>query len=135
MDTFERMGIAILDVVAGRDLELVKAFGAASVDWLLQSHPELLAPSDPRESVMRFQVMRQSFFDFDAITLVVVTDQEAQLKIAYQMGAIAEEAASFQALGFFVRLLELAGAKDVQAKFTARSWAGEPETNLELNWS
>lgn len=134
MTTFERMGLAILEVIAQGELETVKAFGAASVDWLLEQHPTLLAKEDPRESIMRFQVLRQSFFDFPALEVLGVSDTDAQLRIAYQMAPTAEEAASFQTLGFFVRLLELCGATDVESKFTSRSWAGQSDTVLELTW-
>jgi hypothetical protein len=134
MATFERMGVAILKFIAQGDLETVRAFGAASVDWLMEQQPTLLAKGDPRESIMRFQVLRQSFFDFPALEVNGVSDSDAQLRIAYQMGAMAEEAASFQTMGFFHRLLELCGATSVESKFTSRSWAGDPETLLELTW-
>ncbi|MBL8953465.1 MAG: hypothetical protein JNK82_22005 [Myxococcaceae bacterium] len=134
MSTFERMGLAILEVIAQGELETVKAFGAASVDWLAETHPTLLAKGDPRESIMRFQVLRQSFFDFSALEVLGVSDSDAQLQIAYQMGPVAEEAASFQTMGFFIRLLELSGAKSVESKFTGRSWAGDPATVCELVW-
>lgn len=134
MAAFERMGLAILQVIAGGDLETVKAFGSASVDWLLEQHPTLMAHGDPRESIMRFQVLRQSFFNFNALEVLGVNDGEAQMRLGYQMAPLAEEAASLQAMGFFERLLDLAGAKNVQAKFSSRSWAGESETVLELVW-
>ena len=73
METFERMGLAILDLIAQKELETVKAFGAASVDWLAEQHPALLEKGDPRESIMRFQVLRQSFFDFPALEVLVST--------------------------------------------------------------
>ncbi|MBK7857208.1 MAG: hypothetical protein IPJ65_01035 [Archangiaceae bacterium] len=134
METFERMGVAILRVIAQDDLETVKAFGAASVDWLAEAHPTLVDKGDPRESIMRFQVMRQGFFDFPALEVLGVSDSDAQLRIAYQMGPVAEEAASFQTLGFFMRLLELCGATNVVGKFTSRVWVGQPETVAELTW-
>lgn len=134
MGTFERMGLAILELIAQGELDTVRAFGSASVDWLLEQHPNLLSKGDPRESVMRFQVLRQSFFDFPALEVVGVSDSDAQLRIGYQMGPIAEEAAAFQTLGFFTRLLELCGADNVQARFTTRSWAGDRSTLLELTW-
>lgn len=134
METFERMGLAILELIANGDLDTVRMFGSASVDWLAEAHPTLLAKHDPRESVMRFQVLRQSFFDFPALEVLGVTDAEAHLSIAYQMGALAEEAASFQTMGFFTRLLELCGATNVKATFTRRSWAGDSSTVLELTW-
>jgi hypothetical protein len=134
MGAFEHMGLAILQVIAGGDLETVKAFGSASVDWLVEQYPTLMAQGDPRESIMRFQVLRQSFFNFNALEVLGVTDGEAQMRIAYQMAPLAEEAASLQAMGFFERLLDLAGAKNVQSKFSSRVWAGDPETVLELTW-
>jgi hypothetical protein len=134
MATFERMGVAILQEIAQGELETVKAFGAASVDWLIEAQPMLLAKGDPRESIMRFQVLRQSFFDFPALEVLGVSDSDAQLRIAYQMGAVAEEAASYQTLGFFTRLLELSGARNAEATFTTRSWVGELQTALELTW-
>jgi hypothetical protein len=134
MATFERMGVVILEHIAKGELEVVRAFGAASVDWLSQTHPTLLAPHDPRESIMRFQVLRQSFFDFPALEVIGVSDADAQLRIDYRMGPVAEEAASMQTMGFFTRLLELSKAKEVQASFKTRSWAGDPWTLLELTW-
>ena len=84
---------------------------------------------------MRFQVLRQSFFDFPALEVLGVSDGDAQMRIAYQMGPVAEEAAAFQTMGFFIRMLELAGAKDVEARFTTRSWAQDRWTVLELTWA
>jgi hypothetical protein len=37
-------------------------------------------------------------------------------------------------MGFFERLLEVAGATDVFARFLRRSWAGDPQTLLDLFW-
>jgi hypothetical protein len=51
------------------------------------------------------------------------------------MSPIAEEAASTQTLGFFERLVELAGGGAISARFTSRSWANDPRTLIEINWS
>jgi hypothetical protein len=51
------------------------------------------------------------------------------------MGRTAESAATYQALGFFQELLELAGAKDLKNKFLSKSWEGDPTTILELRWT
>ena len=61
-------------------------------------------------------------------------EDEATVIIRYYMGRRAEEAACFQTMGFFERLLELAGASDVQSQFSQRSWAGDPDTVLKLHW-
>ncbi|MBX5480975.1 MAG: hypothetical protein IRZ16_03875 [Myxococcaceae bacterium] len=134
METFERMGLAILNVIADGNLEMVHQFGKAQVDWQTMHQPGLIAEADPRESLMRFHVMRRSFFDYAALDVRKITAHEAQIAIDYQMGDVAEEAASLQTMGFFERLLELAGAKDVLARFSAERWQGARETLLDLRW-
>lgn len=134
METFERMGLAILNAIADGDLELVRGFGKLSVDWLANSFPELVARDDPRETLMRFHVMRKSFFDFAALDVTRITDGAATIRINYRMGDIAEEAASFQTMGVFERLLEVGGARLVHASFVSERWAGAPDTVLELRW-
>jgi len=135
MATFERMGNAILRVVAGGDLHLVEMWGRFSVAQLYAANPLLLAKGDPVETLTRFRVLRETFFDFPALEVLMLHDGEAEIAIAYRMGMPAEEAASLQTLGFFASLLELAGARDVKARLRAKSWAGDPKTILELRWT
>lgn len=134
MGTFERMGLAILADIADGDLQRVRMFGRLSIDWLAQSHPNLVALGDPRDSLMRFQVLRRSFFDFAALDIAAISDGEASITVAYGMSPPAEEAASWQTLGFFERLLQVAGATEVLAWFSTRSWVGDPATTAELRW-
>lgn len=134
METFERMGLAILIEIAQGSLEMVRIFGRASIDWLCQTYGNLVAPGDPVDTVMRFQVLRRSFFDYAALEIPCIADGEATVLVAYQMGNRAEEAASWQTLGFFERLLEVAGGTEVKANFTSRSWAGDLVTTIDLTW-
>jgi hypothetical protein len=134
MATFERLGNAILAEVAGGDLQAVRMWGRLSVDALRAANPALLAEGDPIETLMRFRVLRATYFDFEALDVIMLVDGHAQIGIAYHMGNPAEEAASLQTMGFFERLLELAGAEDVYARFTTRSWSGDERTLLELSW-
>jgi hypothetical protein len=134
METFERMGLAILSLIADGNLDVVREFGKAQVDWLTQKNGSLVAQADPRESLMRFHVLRKSYFDYPALEVKSITDGAANIRIEYQMGDVAEEAASFQTMGFFERLLEVAGGKTVQARFATRRWEGDAETVLELRW-
>jgi hypothetical protein len=135
MDTFERMGLAILAEIAGGDLEVVRGFGSMSMDWLVKEYAALVAHGDPRDSLMRFKVLRGSFFDYSALELTAVSDGEASLRVNYGMSALAEEAAAWQTLGFFQRLLEVAGGSDVQAWFASRSWAGGLVTEIQMRWT
>jgi uncharacterized protein (TIGR02265 family) len=135
METFERMGLAILAEIAQGDLEAVRMFGRASVDWLSHAHGTIVARGDPRDTLMRFQVLRRSFFDYAALEIGSICDGEASIHVRYGMGPRAEEAACWQTLGFLERLLRVAGAKDVKASFTSRAWTGDLVTTIDLQWT
>jgi hypothetical protein len=134
MATFERMGNGILRHVALGDLQGVRMWGRFSVDQLRAAQPMLVAEGDPLETLNRFRVLRASYFDFQALEVPMANEHQAHIVIHYHMGQPAEEAASMQTMGFFERLLEVAGATNVSARFVERSWAGDARTLLELNW-
>lgn len=135
MESFERFGNEILAIVAQGRLDLVKMWGRGQVDTLRSLQPMLIATGDPVETLNRFRVLRATYFDFDTLNVPLLHLDEAQVLIAYQMGMPAEEAASHQTMGFFERLLEISGARDVSARFSARSWVGEGRTLLSLHWT
>jgi hypothetical protein len=134
MATFERLGNQILRFVARGDLVAVRMWGRLSVDQLRADQPALVADGDPMETVNRFRVLRSTYFDFDALDVRMLHHEEALLAIRYHMGMPAEEAASWQTLGFFERLVELSGATTVHARFLERSWAGDSRTLLAVDW-
>jgi len=134
METFERFGNAILRNVANDDLSAVRMWGRFSVDEQRARQPDLVAAGDPVETLQRFRVLRATFFDFAALEIVMLHDDAAEIVISYGMGRKAEEAASFQTMGFFERQLELAGASNVSGILKQRSWTGDPRTLLALAW-
>jgi hypothetical protein len=135
MATFERMGNAILSTVTRGELFPVQLWGRYSAAQLRAANPMLLAPNDPPETLSRFRVLRQTFFDFDALEVPLLHDNEAHIIVRYHMGMLAEEAASYQTMGFFEGLLELAGATNVRAAFLDKAWEGDPRTLLIIKWT
>jgi hypothetical protein len=109
-------------------------WGRFQVELLRKPYPALVAKGDPRDTLMRFQILRKSFFDYDALDVLSVTDVDATVAIAYQMSAEAEEAATYQTLGFLEGLVEAAGGKSVQVRIGARAWEGAPRSRIEIHW-
>lgn len=134
MNSFERLGNVILRFVARDDLQAVRMWGRFSVDVLRAASPLLVAAGDPIETINRFRVLRATFFDFEALEVLMLHDDEAGIAIRYHMGPVAEEAAGMQTLGFFERLIQLAGGHDVEAEFTEKVWADDARTVLRLHW-
>jgi hypothetical protein len=129
------MGVAIIHEIADGDMEAVRLWGKSSINDLLKLHRDLVCGGDPTETLMRFQVLRKTFFDFSAIDLLAVSENHARFRIAFDMCAVAEEAATFQTLGFFETLLELSGVMEIQHRFESKKWKGDAATVLELEWS
>lgn len=134
MATFERLGNAILHTVTRGELFPVQLWGRYSAAQLRAANPALLAVGDPPETLRRFHVLRQTFFDFEALDLALVAADEAHVEVRFHMGMPAEEAAAHQTLGFFETLVELAGGVDVRAEFRERAWDGAPRTLFRLRW-
>ena len=135
MDTFERMGNAILRFVTAGELLPVRLWGRLSAAQMRAVNPTLLAPGDPVETLHRFKVMRATFFDFAALEILMLQAGEAQIDIRYHMGMPAEEAAATQTMGFFEGLLELAGAKYIESTFREKSWENKERTVLAIRWT
>jgi hypothetical protein len=134
MATFERLGIVVLHLIAKNEFHLVREWGRQSVKNIAQNVDQLVVPDDPRESLMRFQVFRRTFFDFEALSVLQVSDGAAQLQISYGMSSAAEQAASIQTMGFCEGLIDLARGRSIKAGFSERSWEGDPHTVLNLSW-
>jgi hypothetical protein len=134
MATFERFGLGIVCEVAGGQLAAVQMWGRFQVERVRGTNPALIAAGDPRGTFMRFRSFQRSFFDYDAVEVDEVLDNEAIVSVQYGMVMEAERAACHQTLGFCARMVELAGGADVVAEMTAQSWEGAPRTLIALRW-
>ena len=134
MDSFERLGIAILQTIAEGDFGMVRDWGRASVARVVGTNEQVLVPGDPRESLMRFSVLRRSLFDFEALNMLQLCDASASIGVEYGMQPLAERAAAVQTMGFFEGLIALADGGDVQAEFLETSWRGDRQTIIGFSW-
>ena len=134
MDAFEQLGLAIFEAIAEGDLGLVREWGRASVARVVGAHQRVLASGDPRESLMRFFVLRRSLFDYEALTMLQLCDASASIGVEYGMHPLAEQAAAVQTMGFFEGLIGLAEGCDVHAEFLETSWRGDRQTIIGFTW-
>jgi hypothetical protein len=134
MDSFERLGVAIFQAIAEGDLGLVRDWGHASVARIVGSNQHVLVPGDPRESLMRFLVLRRSLFDFEALCVLQLCDASASIGVEYGMQPLAEQAAAVQTMGFFEGLIGLAKGGEVHGEFLETSWRGDRQTIIGFSW-
>jgi hypothetical protein len=135
METFERLGVAILSHIEEASLDAVRLWGTFSAGQFAREHAELIARGDPSETLMRLKVLRATMFDFPAFDIRLVEEHAAHVMVNYQMGSVAEEAACHQTMGFCEGVLSLAGMRDIRASFVERRWAGDTRTLIFLGWT
>jgi hypothetical protein len=114
LDPVRSSDAPILAEVEHVTLDTVRLWGRFSARRFAGDHPELVAPNEPLESLMRLKVLLSTLFDFTAFDIPMLTEGYAELAITYHMGPRADEAACHQTLGFTEEVLSLAGARVVR---------------------
>src|SRR6188768_2504772 len=82
MHVFEKLGCAILTIVARGEMFPVRLWGRYSATQLHKQYPTLLAAGEPVETLNRFRVLRETFFDFPALSVPLLHDDAAHITIA-----------------------------------------------------
>lgn len=135
MATFEQLGLAILEHVVRGELDAIRLWGRETLKVVLPHFPDLTAAGDPRESLMRFQNFFLALFDFETVTIEELNDEEGHFGVQWGMSPRAEEAATWQAIGFFEEMVTAAGGRNVRTKLHTRAWVPkEPPTTFSLHW-
>jgi len=136
MADFQRLGLLILEHVVRGEHDSVRLWGRQQVQAILAYLPALKTEDDPRESVMRFQTFLASLFDFPAVTLDSVDDEEAVLRVDFGMAPRAEEAATWQCVGFFEELVSASNGREATGQLLSRAWLpSEPQTTFAVTWT
>ncbi len=86
MESFERLGLAILGEIIRGDLEMTKVWGHTTVELLSARYPELVEHSDPTETIRRFKVLQNSFFNFYPLQIREQLETEVRVQIAFGHG-------------------------------------------------
>jgi len=134
MQVFERMGLAILGEIVGTETDSIRLWGRTQISEVLRFVPDLRVEGKPQDSITAVGTYLSALFDYPAVTVVDSAEGSATVRISYGMSAEAEEAACWQALGFFESLVEEAGGEAVRGEFTQTSWTGADATELKLHW-
>jgi hypothetical protein len=98
MRDFERLGLTILERVVRGERDAIRLWGRESVKSVLQFFPDSTVAGDPAESVIRFQSFLAALFDFRAIAVKGVDDEDAAFCIAWDMSPVVAPCRSCPAL-------------------------------------
>jgi len=121
-DSFQRIGRAVFIVIAQSNLQAVQAYGGIMIEYLLKFYKRVLVEEEPIETLQRFIGFHTSYFQaVDSHTeMMYCSETNAIIKLKLvdsdKQYPEASKAFAYQLAGSFVKLAELAGAKNIQIK-------------------
>lgn len=140
-DVFERVGYAVFMLIGKGDFNLAKAFGAFTVQETYKKVYEnlLFNEKDPLSLLKKFLAMRKQFFrfkdpDFEFREMEVI--EENRVRIRSRAPGVSKylEAYAHHLAGSFEKLLEMAGANEVQVKILEIQSESIPATVIDITW-
>jgi CheY-like chemotaxis protein len=135
LETYQRCGSAVYHEIAGGDPEMARSWGRASMDDLVELyHNNLVEEGDPLETLEKFKGINSRFFDFEGFDLTVSGEDQAYIIVDPEFGELEIEAYSYQMMGSFERLIQLAGAVNIKAEFRNKAWEGDGKTVIDISW-
>ncbi len=136
MESFERMGLALLQLLVGTETDAIRLWGRSMIGGMLAQFPRLKREGGPREAVLEAQGLMKELFDFDGVVVQPPGDERVQVRVVYGMSPQAEDAAVWQTLGFFEELITQHGGHSVKAtrepEGFSLSWSAAPPAALAL---
>ena len=134
-DSWQRMGAAVFNEVAGRNLDLIKSFGPMVMENLLKTYKSVLVPDDPLESIKRFERLRRNFIKGVESDLFIAEEEPGRVKVKMMARERDKEIGDPEAFAFAVSgciegLVKKAGAKNVSASVSE----GSNDYDIDINW-
>ena len=132
-ESYKRLLDALVAVVARGDMNVVRQWGRDYGSTILDSiYRSTIVAGSPYRSLKNYEQRFAAFYDFGVVEVedtgsgtvdVVLRDFDPEWEAIYQL-----------IYGWFERTAELAGARDPQVVFTARSWTGDQYTGYRISW-
>ena len=134
-EIYQQYGAAIFQEIAEGKPQVACSWGKETMDRLAGLYKEnLIEEGDPLKSLNKFKALTRNVFNFDSFEIIVHDDNHVDIAVDLAFGTKAIQGYSYQMLGSLQRLLELSGADDVKAEFSAKTWEGDDKTMIELRW-
>jgi hypothetical protein len=134
-ETFKRCFNAVYDIVGKKNEEKVKEWGRLYAELIMATTFKItIKENKPLEHIKRIPGYITHFFDFGNAEVTVENPNRVLLKLS-------DLDPDFQLIyiflaGWFQRVAELCGAKNVQCEFIDKSWVNKSNTtSYRFTWS
>jgi hypothetical protein len=135
LELYHRCGLAVFNLLAQSNLELVRSRGRVRGQELFKSvYKWITVNRTPVETLRQFTRVYRQFFNFNAMTLEEVDDGHAKILFEHDTDDPAIEAHCYHLIGQLDALIEIVGGKDAKIELIAKRWKGAPVTIFDVKW-
>jgi hypothetical protein len=135
LELYQRCGWAVFKLIAGGNLDLVRAYGRIRGKELFGDiYKAVILSQDPEKALERYNIISTQMYNFLKIKSEKVGEKHLQVTISYDRNDQTYEVHIYQVWGQFEQLLEMAGGKNVKVALIAREWKGDPNTIFDIRW-
>lgn len=136
IESYQRMGTAVYELVAKRNAQVVEQFGRAAMKGLFGgSYRPFLDKKDPHEAIHKFLELRKSLFNFSRMEMQKTGPRAARVLI-FEIGEFQQGLDIFEQLlaAHLKELVELNGAGAATCQSSLQDVQGEKTLAFELGW-
>ncbi len=135
LEIFQRCGLGVFNLVAGGNLDIVRARGRARGKELFgEIYKSLVADPDPLKALDRFVLIQGQIFSWSTLEFEKIDDKHAKMSSSYDSDDPSNKPYCYQLMGYLDQLVEMAGGKNARIELTAKQWEGDPATIFDITW-
>lgn len=132
-DSWQRIGNAVFNEMAGGNLDLIRAYGPTITKNLLNVYSHVLVEGDPAASIEKFEGIRKTFLKGMESNIIITERGTDMMKL--EILSIGQEDTFLEAfahatMGGIEELVKLAGGKNIEITIQG----AEDGYELEVKW-
>lgn len=137
IESYQRIGLAVYQLVAKGNADVIVSFGRAAMDELFKGpYRPFLDKNDPFAATQKFLELRKPIFNFSKMQMLKTGDKSLSVRLS-ELGNFDLGLDLFLLLSgaHFVRLIELNGGQNVQLHTRQEGDHRDPVLVFDLAWS
>jgi hypothetical protein len=134
IEFFQRIGLAVFNLIAKGNDALLRAYGASLADQLDQDHPGMVTLGKPRSTLERYIQIQLRFYSFDAFEIEIKAPNRILVHIYSQADEVGIPVYVVQISGTVGKLIELSGTAPVIINTTDSTPEGQVKSTIDITW-
>ena len=134
-ETWQRIGLAVFELVAGGNMEAARIWGRASTEQVIKDlYKSAMSDPDPAKVIQRFVNISGQWFNFTAMEFEKIDDNHVRIHVGTDPDEKGMEAYLMQVRGGMEYIVEAKGGKNPKIQLSTEKTADKTGVSIEVSW-